>query len=68
MEQGTDLTLTTATLITHEETSMLRGSAYDKLTSLVTVFPQQGYLQPYETCPVYFRFFWLVNNFLYTPK
>lgn len=55
-EAGTDLTKSTAATLATSPMERIRGKAYDILTSLVTVIPNQGKIGPYQKVPVYFRF------------
>ncbi|XP_076799523.1 cilia- and flagella-associated protein 47-like isoform X2 [Clavelina lepadiformis] len=55
-EAGTDLTKSTAAMLATSPAERIRGRAYDILTSLITVFPNQGAIGPYQKVPVYFRF------------
>nr|XP_039264663.1 cilia- and flagella-associated protein 47-like isoform X2 [Styela clava] len=55
-EAGTDLTKSTAATLATSPMERIRGKAYDILTSLVTVIPNQGRIGPYQKVPVFFRF------------
>merc|ERR1712136_581063 len=55
-EAGTDLTKSTAAMLATSPMERIRGRAYDILTSLITVYPNQGTIGPYEKVPVHFRF------------
>ncbi|XP_078495986.1 cilia- and flagella-associated protein 47 isoform X1 [Ciona intestinalis] len=55
-EAGTDLTKSTAAMLATSPMERIRGRAYDILTSLITVLPNQGTIGPYQKIPVNFRF------------
>uniref|UniRef100_H2YRU5 HYDIN/VesB/CFA65-like Ig-like domain-containing protein n=1 Tax=Ciona savignyi TaxID=51511 RepID=H2YRU5_CIOSA len=55
-EAGTDLTKSTAAMLATSPMERIRGRAYDILTSLITVLPNQGTIGPYQKVPVNFRF------------